>query len=238
MARQTGGTDSISNLSFTNSSTNPFTIAMWFFSPATETTDYGTLVEADVTNLSGSLNVFGIWLRTTSPAHIAWYVGAAAVDPGAATISASKWYHIALTSTGVIAQGYINGATDGIAFTPTTGRTSANLYVFNDPTGNHLDSGARAADVVYWSVALTPLEILALAQGTRPKLVRPASLAGPFWPCDGLVSPEPDLSGHQLNGTVSGTSRAFGPPFSMLSPRGSQFMAPVTVPTLMPQILL
>lgn len=80
-----------------------------------------------------------------------------------------------------------------------------------------------------WNVALTSSEAGALAKGVPAFLIRPASLVG-YWPCYGLTSPEPDLSGAAHNMSITGSlSQANGPPvvpFSKPFWRGSYALVP------------
>jgi hypothetical protein len=74
------------------------------------------------------------------------------------------------------------------------------------------------ADGAQWNTNLSAAEITALSKGARPYTIRPANLLG-WWPLDGLQSPEEELSGAKNNGTLTGTTAAFGPPYMQFTPR-------------------
>lgn len=103
-------------------------------------------------------------------------------------------------------------------------------------TGQTLEIGAliteasnfftgRLADVALWNVKLVANEMLALNSGVRPYLIRPASLVF-FCPLDGLASPEPDLSGKALTGTLTGTALSNGPPITLFTPKAPMQFIP------------
>lgn len=88
--------------------------------------------------------------------------------------------------------------------------------------GNYAIFGAAflgaMADFAIWNVTLSSGEIAALAKGVRPGRIRPGALQ--LWvPCDGIQSPEPDLSGNRSNGTVAQSTLSTGPSISMFTPR-------------------
>jgi hypothetical protein len=80
-------------------------------------------------------------------------------------------------------------------------------------TANYWDG--KLAEHAVWHNVLTADEIAALARGVSPNMIRPINLEL-YWPLWGVASPEPDLSGHSLNGTVTGATLAnhapVGPP--------------------------
>lgn len=90
------------------------------------------------------------------------------------------------------------------------------------------------ADVAFWNVALTAAEFAALGVGARPYTIRPLALVG-YWPVTGIQSPEPDFSGLNNNGTVTGTVNASGPPFMFFTPRWPQRETPIP-PVAIPEL--
>jgi len=117
---------------------------------------------------------------------------------------------------------------------PFGGWVTVNLG-FDPANAGRLLNG-RLADIAFWNVQLTALEVAALARGMRPSRVRPLGLKQ-FLPIDGLVNPEPDLAGGAFNSTMSGTPppRALGPPVAPLTPRWPQApMSGVAPPTFNP----
>jgi hypothetical protein len=69
-----------------------------------------------------------------------------------------------------------------------------------------------AADCAYWNTVLSSGQVAQLAAGYRPiDIGSTANLQG-WWPLSGYSSPEPDISGNNNNGTLTGTAQAAMPP--------------------------
>lgn len=64
------------------------------------------------------------------------------------------------------------------------------------------------AEAAVWNVALTDAEMLALAKGVKPYLIRPKNLFG-YWPLHGLQSPEADRSGKAQNMILTAAPPSF-----------------------------
>jgi hypothetical protein len=148
--------------------------------------------------------------------------------------------HIAFTyNSSTVGKAFLNGTVGGTANSGTViGAATANMCIGARTYGGFQGYFCGLiADVALWGVELTQLEITALALGALPKTIRPNSRLGD-WPLDGLQSPEPDLSGHAFNGTLTTTSGtinpAFGPPVSPWTPRRPQeiFVAAAPPPTV------
>lgn len=125
----------------------------------------------------------------------------------------------AVTSTGTTINvwahgaGVFNSATDRWAFV--NGGSKVQNTTNLTPSGmNTTRIGASAqpstyasgsiAEVAVWSVGLSDAEMVSLAKGASPLLVRPSALVS-YWPVNGNASPEPDIVGGfnmTLNGTV------------------------------------
>jgi hypothetical protein len=155
-------------------------------------------------------------------------------------VSTGTWVHVGTSYDQTTARFYINGAPAGTpAFSQSIGFGGTyRIGRANAPAEQFLGS---LADLAVWSGILTAAEFSALAKGIRPYLIRP-SLLFAWWPLDGLQSPEPDLAGvNHINGTVTGTTAAFGPPYALLTPRWPQGLDIVVVTppvfVLMPQIV-
>ena len=71
------------------------------------------------------------------------------------------------------------------------------------------------ADFAVWDVVLSAGEISALASGIRPHTLDKQTIL--YLPLDGLASPEPDFSGGNNSGTVTGTTFASGPPVALFT---------------------
>lgn len=140
---------------------------------------------------------------------------------GTTTPSTGVWTHCAGVKNGTGAGAikvYLNGVEDGSG---TSNRTIANLdgalRIGLGTTGGGPFDG-RIAEVAIFNAALAADEVLALAKGVSPGLVRPGSLKG-YWPIWGVAAPEIDLSGNvnlSLTGTLNAANHApVGPPVLM-----------------------
>jgi hypothetical protein len=175
-------------------------------------------------------NNYGMFVHVTAGVPKVSYGSIGGGADGTTTPSASTWYHLAQTVTGqgaTAGQGYLNGATDGAAWTVSGHAATTTFYAGNDNLGPPLIGSL--ADVAIWTVALTPTEIQGLSRGTRPSRIRPTNL---WWPLDGLQSPEPDLSGNKNNATLTGTTKASGPPYMPQTRRWPQLpISMASIPT-------
>ncbi len=155
------------------------------------------------------------------------------IGPSSFAPTIGSWAHIAFVgplNTGGPLTAYGNGASVG-----STG--SSQLAVGSTPQiviGNDAFSQpflGSMADMAFWNTALSAAEIAALAKGVRPYQIHSESLY--FWSAiDGLQSPEPDLSGKANNGTVTGTTLAFGPPIVPFTPRWPLLTPSVASPSV------
>jgi hypothetical protein len=224
MARSfNGSTDKITATAVDPNLTHALTLSCWFKT---------TTVAAGYRATLGYTPNFAMFNGAATTTHNSYYVqtnaGTAGRDPASATVSINTWYHQAMTAVdgAGTCQGYLNGVADGASFTTpnSTFVSAANVSIGHD-AGPDLFNGSLA-DVAIWNVTLTSLEIAALAAGVRPGRIRPSSLIG-WWPLDGLVSPEPDLSGRANNGTLTAAPALdFGPPISLFTPRWPQYFKP------------
>jgi hypothetical protein len=125
------------------------------------------------------------------------------------SFSANTWQHACGVFSAANARAaYLNGGgvgTNSTSLTPTgIDRTYVGRLTGFD--GSLYGSmNAAVAEAAIWNVALTADEVLQLAKGLSPLLVRPASLVS-YWPIYGRQSPEPDWAGNlplTINGTMS-----------------------------------
>lgn len=160
-------------------------------------------------------------------------VGSALLSTTLSSSLVNTWVSVVGTWDGTTQKIYINGALDNsVAFGGTgLGSLGGNHWCIGHDfaNGNTIFTG-NIADCGLWNVTLTAAEIAALNRGARPLQIRPSALVG-YWPLTGLQSPEPDLSGNKNNGTLTGTTPAFGPPIAQFTPRWPQFNTPPPVIT-------
>jgi hypothetical protein len=195
---------------------------------------YGGLL---VINSVSTYNVF-LSLSGTGPNLALYAVSGLVKDPTTGSLGAAgTWTHVALVldaTSGGTWRIYINGTQTDVAVQAVTFSASTGLYIGNVHAGGTGISSAKIADPAFWNgVSLSPLEVSALSSGVRPGMIRPRSLVA-WLPIDGLQSTEPDLSGNANNGTVTGTTAAFGPPYAPLTPRWPQFIAVAAAPSFHP----
>lgn len=185
----------------------PLTMAAWF-NPVSVTEDH---ILISCSRSSSSDNWFFLAAN-----------GVTAGDPIAASTITGGTEALATTSTSFVANtwqhacgvwsaansraAYLNGGgvgTNSTSLTPTgIDRTYVGRLTGFD--GSLYGSmNAAIAEAAIWNVALTAAEVLQLAKGLCPLLVRPASLVC-YWPIYGRASPEPDLA-DGLPLTISGT---------------------------------
>jgi hypothetical protein len=219
----------------------PLTIAAWFL---------GTLAPGNYDIASFGINAGGEAYRLNVTAGNAIQAdhrssgGADSTVATTTTFSTGAWNHGCAVFLGngtntLIA--YLNGGgkntgNDVNATVSVQGISIGSLNLTG--VGNFNYWGGSLAIISVWNVQLGDLEILALAKGVRPNLIRPLSRVGDF-PLDGLQSPEPDLSGNANNGVLTGTAQVFGPPIMPFTRRWPQFnfIPPPPPFTLMPQII-
>jgi hypothetical protein len=211
----------------TLSATTTFSLSVWL-NPTNFANDY-----AIITVISTST---GIAIRNSG--KIAVYFSST-IDPGTIALNAGVWNHVCVTSN--VGTGnyrlYVNGTLDTAT---TVGAVAQGTWQIG---GTLAGWGpmyvGSTADLAWFNTNLTAAEVTALAKGARPNTFR--SLLQ-WFPLGGMGSTtEPDLSGNANNGTVTGTSPAFGPPIMQFTPRWPQFVfsaaPPPPVFILMPQIV-
>jgi len=198
-------------LSVSGTLTMPISMSCWF--KADDVTTQGRLIT--VQDMPTNLDLLGLWADGTTggdPLQTITYDG---VTPWAAYTtggySAGVWTHASCVfSTTTYRYVYLNGGFYGQNLTlnaPSPINTmyiggSQNIGVFN----------GTIAEVAIWSgVGLLGPDVLRLANGYSPLLVRPEGLYG-YWPLIGRTSPEIDL--------INGNGMALGnAPGTASSPR-------------------
>lgn len=188
MARSFAGGSS-QYLTSANARNTPITLALRFY-PTADT---------------ASMTMFEQTSTTQAAANAIALVaaGASAGDPIQATTFATgssfaatttgwvvnTWYGAAHTSTGATDRNaYIDGGSSG---NNTTSRAPTNIdrtvvgALFNDATNAYSNYyTGRIMEAAIWSVALSAAELVALAKGFSPLLIRRASLVA-YWPLGG-----------------------------------------------------
>jgi hypothetical protein len=149
--------------------------------------------------------------------------GGELVNNGTTFSTLNTWAHCAgsfsLSGSNLTVNNYFNGAhkASGTAATgAAVAFNNAQIGAFATPSLYH---NGLIAEFGCWNVVLSDAEVAALGAGALPSTVRPNALVG-YWPLNGLVSPEPDLSGQAHNMTLHNTPLlAAGPPVALFTPR-------------------
>ena len=118
------------------------------------------------------------------------------------TISANTWYHVCGVATSATRRDvFLNGSGQGTSTTNVTPQGLEESFIgamWYDYVGanTYIYSNVTIAEVGIWNTAITASNVLQLAAGYSPLLIRPESLVN-YWPLIGRTSPEIELSqGH------------------------------------------
>jgi hypothetical protein len=139
------------------------------------------------------------------------------------SLVANSWQHVIFDYESDIPGGHgysaYNGSlcqTVGTGGSHTTASNGQNLKLGN--SAGQTMPNFDLAQCAIWTSTLNVLEWTALASGTPPNYVHSSTLVG-YFQLLGSTSPEPDLGGHALNGTLTGTSRGSSDPAMIQPPK-------------------
>jgi hypothetical protein len=247
-----GGTDLISVSGWIGA--DPQTLAFWFrTSTAGSAGVFPALGGRFVNNgPNGAGILFYLTDSATSPANaLSFELGNTTTSllllRGSANINDGNWHHVAAVWSAVSSTApsflYIDGVQAASGTPSATLGLLAGVTVlvggnnaFTNTVGQISTFTGDVADFMHWTNALSASEIAGLAKGIRPHWKTQPNSLDLLLPLDGLVSPEPDLSGNTQTTTVTGTSRtAVGPPFGMstrMAPSGLFVQPPAPPPTI------
>jgi hypothetical protein len=191
-----------------NATAAPLTMACWF-RPANVTTYY-TLMNVQIRPKTFSDEYFVLGINGAAAGDpVICETAAGGAYPGAATSTsyvANTWQHACAVFGATNSRSvYLNGggkATDTTTATP-SGISYTQVGGFSDGTTDFDGMNGRIAEAAIWTAALTDAEVLSLARGFSPKLVRPDALVN-YWPLIGRHSPELDIVGGRPL-TITGT---------------------------------
>ncbi len=141
-------------------------------------------------------------------------------------VTLGVWQHVAVIYDGANARFYVNGVEKGAPALTAVPSDSTELLRIGNRAANDRTFDGRIAELCFYDHALTATEIQTV------RLQGPLALLGglrAWWPLHGELSPEPDLSGNNNHGTVSGAVRGDHPPGYALWGTASQ-EAKVTLP--------
>lgn len=129
---------------------------------------------------------------------------------GVTNVATGVWSAIGMRKDGTGAgslAAFLNGINDGNMTSAKSIQNTASTFRIGELGGANNPVDGLLAEVGIWNVALTDAEMMALAKGVSPRLIRPGNLKG-YWPLWGTGSPERDQSGQGSHLTMSGTVNA------------------------------
>lgn len=176
----------------------------WTYYLASESESFGTYDKA-------------LFLRSSGIVVAYVYDGATKRVASTSAISTGTWYHIAMTfSNADDFRVWFNGvneattvlAGDSFSYLDPNFRLCGLTNTFDDGETTRSRLDGSIADLHIWTVVLNAEEV---TQAMRGAIVRPHQqiLWLPLW---GITSPEPDWSGSNAHGTLTGTVRDDHPP--------------------------
>jgi len=185
----------------------PLTICAWARARATATN--GCVVQ--VSDKDVTRTYFELQFRSDFKVRAALDDGTTAASAvGVVATAIDTWTHCAAVFASATSRtSYINGANPVNETTNVAGSFAGMDRVSvarRGSSGGSLQFNGDVAEVAIWNVALTEPELLALANGTNPKLIRPENLVF-YAPLYGVDSPEPNLTigGSTYNLTLTNT---------------------------------
>lgn len=201
-------------------SSGPLTVSFWIY-PTVNNTSPKYLVAHGIPGVSGSqwvIQLGGTVEANPNTSAINWEVGCCGAISGVygscgAAPTLNQWTHVALV---VDPAGKYAGSPTAtlymnlVACQTQSFREKRSAGVHNVTMGGISSTGTYSgsiAEVGVWNDVLSLAEITALRLGIPPAKVRDASLVG-YWPFWGAASPEPELTGHKINGALTGTTSA------------------------------
>ena len=182
----------------------PISMACWFNSTTTAAnqTLMGLAVSGTQTDwsLRARGNVAG------DPVTARSQVASSSVNADtSAGYTANVWHHAcAVFASTTSRAAYLNGGSKGTETSSSSpsgvNRTAIGIDAFDLASAA---TDGRIAEAAMWNVALTDADVLSLAAGASPLLVRPEGLVA-YWPLIGRTSPEIGLKSSANNLTVTG----------------------------------
>jgi hypothetical protein len=160
----------------------PLTIAAWLYPTSLATTIYGPCI---FYTAGTGTSVTGFELLVTTAGLIRARKEDAGTGSQSATSSAlaiNGWYHIGGVFTAANSRtAFLNGGaatanSTNIVFTNTPDKTSLGVLYRHDNSMSTNRSDAYWAEIGFWNIALTAADMLVLAAGYSPLMVKPEAL--------------------------------------------------------------
>ena len=176
--------------------TAPLTMSCWFKTPNINVFTRLLITENHTTGADFFLlQVF----NDNKIEFTAWTTTAQGSTKTTTTISANTWYHVCGVATSATRRDvFLNGSGQGTSTNNVTplGLEESFIGAIWYLASTYIYSNVTIAEVGIWNTAITANNVLQLAAGYSPLLIRPESLVN-YWPLIGRTSPEIELSqGH------------------------------------------
>lgn len=200
----------------------PLTMAAWAYSSVSAATKQNIL-GLYTSSATADINMFSLALDASNVAFTAANGASGSQAFTSAGPSTNTWFHVAGVATSATSRAvYFNGGSKG---TDTNSKTPFGMDRFtlgkrdNVSNDRPFAGGGTGylADVALWNVALTDAEVLSLARGYSPLLVRPSALVF-YSPLFGTGTTEPNLFDAVNELAIQGTLTA-GPHPPIIMPR-------------------
>ncbi len=192
---------------------------------------YGSIVSREFSTQTGytllvkSTAKLAVYVRTSTEQDV-HYDGT-----GTNTLSTGVWYHLGFSykASGNLL-GFVNGAVDATTAAtsnPLASAIATACFIGKSNTSSRVPS-ASIAEATIWNSQLPTGSMAALAAGAFPYEVHPDGIVA-YWPLWGVDSPEPDYSGKQRSGTVTGAVWNAHPPVRRGLNRSNRAFQPMPV---------
>lgn len=210
------------------------TIAAWVRWTGTQDAGFNGFGHICARQENGIFSQHIIGLSTSNPAtavvQLRLYSGALTLE-SVTTVGDGTWRHIAVTYQNLSQELFMDGVSEGTsAVSGTITNNAAIPLTIGAWTGDGAGfSNADIADFRTWNIRLTAAEIGMVRRGL---IVRPDANVG-WWELFGTTTPEPDWSGNNNHGTVTGAVRADHPlGIAAVWPQVRRFQAVTAAPAV------
>lgn len=226
MARTGWGTTNYLSVGSAPVTATPLTLAAW---AKTDTIGVTQSILSLTTGAgTADRNAFLLRVRSTDEVNARVCDGSTGTNAlTSADITVNTWFHAAAVFTSPTSYAaFLNGGSKGTA---TTSRTpsgvafsSIGATVFGTVEASAFASAGLIAEAGIWNIALSDVDIAALATGVSPLRIHPEALLA-YWPLIGNNSPENNLLSNAAALSITGSLSAAAHP-RIIMPRKKGFI--------------